>query len=89
MSVRMLVETVPTARRGAAMGIYQAVYGLGMFLGPVIAGMVIERFSVAPAGGEPLLVQGYSANFYVSMGIALMGIVLSLIVNRQKEEASK
>jgi MFS family permease len=65
------------------MGIYQAVYGLGMFLGPVIAGAVIEKFSFSPIMSQPQLVRGYSANFYVSMGIALAGMVLAFILNRR------
>ena len=56
---------VASDRRGAAMGVYQAVYGIGMFLGPVLAGEVIARFffiadpappeahSSGPPGGMP------------------------------------
>ena len=82
LTMSSAIETVPDARRGAAMGIYQAVYGLGMFLGPVIAGSVIERFS---AGGQAA-VSGYAANFHVAMGIALIGgaLALALVQGRRK-----
>ena len=47
------IRDIPNERRGAAMGIYQAVYGAGMFLGPVIAGRVIDGFSIAGADLAP------------------------------------
>ena len=85
LTMSSAIETVPNERRGAAMGIYQAVYGLGMFLGPVIAGWVIERFSVADAGAVNS-VPGYVANFYAAMGIALAGGVLALLLTPGKRE---
>ena len=71
------IETVPNEKRGAAMGIYQAIYGLGMFLGPVIGGFVIERTSG--------VVQGYIANFYVATGIAVFGGLLALLLTGRKK----
>jgi len=82
LTMASAVETVPDSRRGAAMGIYQAVYGLGMFLGPVIAGNVIERFSL---GGTDL-VRGYSANFHVCAVIAAAGIVLAFLFTRRAKK---
>ncbi len=78
LTMASAIETVPDAKRGAAMGIYQALYGIGMFLGPVIGGMVIEKFS-GPAA-DPVPVQGYIANFYAAMGIALAGGVLAVVM---------
>ena len=71
------IETVSDENRGTAMGIYQAVYGLGMFLGPVIAGTIIERFSAA---GEAVPAAGYVANFRVETAVALLGFFLALIL---------
>ncbi len=68
------VETVPDDRRGAAMGIYQAVYGLGMFAGPMIAGWVIE------IAGKGSAASGYTANFYVMAAIAAAGGVLAVLL---------
>ena len=79
LTMSSAIESIPDARRGAAMGIYQAVYGLGMFLGPVIAGWVIERFSTA---GDLAAVPGYVANFYVAMGIAIVGGALAAALVR-------
>ena len=82
LTMASAIETVPNAKRGAAMGIYQAVYGIGMFTGPVLSGVVIERFGGSAAGVVP--VQGYIANFYVAMGIALNGAFLAfLLVGRR------
>ena len=78
------IETVPDEKRGAAMGIYQAVYGLGMFLGPVIAGAVIARFSDT-AGGEAGALPGYVANFRVAMGISAAGGILAFLLTEKGE----
>ena len=79
------IEEIPDDKRGAAMGIYQAVYGLGMFIGPVLAGIVLERFS--PAGsGEASVVPGYSAVFYMAMAIALIGLVLAVFLTNDHQE---
>ena len=90
LTMASAIETVDNEKRGAAMGIYQAIYGLGMFLGPVIAGAVIERFSVVSAG-EVLTVPGYIANFRVAMGIAAAGGVLAVLLggSRKKDAAER
>ena len=80
LTMASAIETVPNEKRGAAMGIYQAIYGVGMFIGPVLAGAVIEVFDPAPANGIP--VQGYIANFYVALGIALLGGVLAVFLDK-------
>ncbi len=79
------IEEIPNEKRGAAMGIYQAVYGLGMFLGPVIAGAVIERHSVTASGGISV-VSGYTANFYMAMAVSLAGMALAFLLNRGKRK---
>ena len=75
------VESIRDESRGAAMGFYQAVYGLGMFAGPVIAGAVVERFSET-AGTAVNAAPGYVANFYVAMGAAIVGGVLAFVLTR-------
>ena len=81
LTMASAIETVPNEKRGAAMGIYQAVYGLGMFLGPVIGGIVIEKFGGSAAAEVP--VQGYIANFYVAMIIALIGGFLAVALTKK------
>ena len=83
LTMASAIQTVPEEKRGAAMGIYQVVYGLGMFLGPVIAGAVIARFSGAGASG-PALRAGYVANFRVAMGIAMAGGLLASLLTADK-----
>jgi len=34
------IETTPVARRAMIRGIFQSIYAVGMFLGPVIAGQI-------------------------------------------------
>ena len=80
------IQDIPNERRGAAMGIYQAVYGLGMFLGPVLAGWVIERFSGTGAAGEILAVPGYVANFRVGAAIAVLGGLAAGLLTRRKKK---
>ena len=83
LTMASAIETIPNEKRGAAMGIYQAIYGLGMFIGPVIGGYVIEKFGGTAANTVP--VQGYVANFYVAMIIALIGGLLALILTKRRQ----
>ena len=83
LTMASAIETVPGAKRGAAMGIYQAVYGIGMFLGPVLGGAVIEQFGGTAAGIVP--VRGYIANFYAAMAVAAAGGILAVLLNGKKK----
>ncbi|MBR0086613.1 MAG: MFS transporter [Lachnospiraceae bacterium] len=78
LTMASAIETVPNARRGAAMGIYQALYGVGMFLGPVIGGVIIDRFGGSAEGAA--ITAGYTANFYTAMGIAIFGGILAVVI---------
>jgi MFS family permease len=40
------IRGVASHQRASAMGVYQAIYGLGMFLGPVLVGMVSDRIGL-------------------------------------------
>ena len=78
LTMASAIETIPGERRGAAMGIYQAVYGVGMFLGPVIAGGMIEKFSDASGA-----LAGYQANFRLCAGIAFVGALTAVAFVRK------
>ena len=80
LTMASAIQNIPNEKRGAAMGIYQAVYGLGMFVGPVLAGAVIERFSAGAANAVP----GYIANFHVAAVIALAGGVAAMLLVRKR-----
>lgn len=41
------IEDVAPEKRGAAMGFYQSIYGLGMFIGPVLVGSLSESFDLS------------------------------------------
>ena len=84
MTMADAIANIPDARRGAAMGFYQSVYGLGMFLGPVAAGAVVERFS---AGAD--LAAGYRANFAVMAAVALAGALLAWLFTHDVPKRSQ
>ena len=88
LTMASAIETVPENRRGAAMGIYQAIYGLGMFAGPVIAGWVIEGFSKASAGEETIR-PGYTANCYAMAAIAVIGGILAVLLTQGRRRQPK
>ena len=50
------------------------------------AGAVIERFGGTEPGVVP--VQGYIANFYVSMAVALLGGLLAVLLTARKKPAA-
>ncbi len=41
------IKTVVDGKRASAMGFFQAIYGVGMFAGPVLVGSVSDAFSLA------------------------------------------
>lgn len=63
------IRDIPRQMRGAAMGVYQAVYGAGMFIGPVLAGWIIAS--------QPTQTQGMVLNFQINGGLALVGALLT------------
>ncbi|MCL4464628.1 MAG: MFS transporter [Chloroflexi bacterium] len=66
-SQAILTECFPPSQRGMAMGISSTVVGLGYFVGPIIAGLVIDNF-------------GWRFVFLVTLPIALAGLVTALLV---------
>ena len=59
------IRAVPQHQRATAMGFFQAVYAIGMFLGPAAGGPIAERF-------------GLSAVFYSTAVICLLSVVLAV-----------
>jgi predicted MFS family arabinose efflux permease len=66
VTVAGAIQNIAPEVRGAATGFYQSVYGAGMFLGPILAGGLVQAF-------------GYRANFFWMAGILLAGAALSLL----------
>ncbi|MCL2665684.1 MAG: MFS transporter [Defluviitaleaceae bacterium] len=79
MLAGLSVRGVEESKRATAMGFFQAVYGLGMFIGPFFAGIVSENF-------------GLNAAFVVTgcVGLAAFaaaGITMPKIVKKNISEA--
>lgn len=71
----MAIESISPEKRATAMGLYQAVYAIGMFVVPLIAGILNSSIGIA-------------AGFYFSGLLALTALFLMVIWNpalRKKE----
>nr|WP_034748462.1 MFS transporter [Halalkalibacter wakoensis] len=70
----MSIESISPEKRATAMGIYQALYAIGMFVGPFVAGVLNSSF-------------GISAGFYFT---GLLGLTAcALIVFWEKKKSNK
>ena len=63
----ILTECFPPHQRGMAMGVSSTVVGLGYFVGPIIAGLVIDNL-------------GWRYVFLVTVPLSLAGLALALLV---------
>ncbi|WP_066521247.1 DHA2 family efflux MFS transporter permease subunit [Curtobacterium ammoniigenes] len=66
LSLTLLVGSVPTAFRTAAIGIWSGVSGLGVALGPLIGGAVVQGWS-------------WEAIFWLNVPVGLVAVPLALI----------
>ena len=58
------IKKMPEEKRGTAMGIFQAVYGLGMFMGPLLMGIISDMFE-------------FSLSFVILGGVCFITAVIS------------
>ena len=69
-------QTIDEDKRSAAMGFFQATYAFGMFIGPVILGVFVDR-------------TGISGGFFAAAAFAAIGLALTLILLSSNKTANK
>jgi len=67
----LVIRDVAPPYRASVMGFYQAVYGLGMFLGPVVTGMVSDFFGTTAA--------------YISVGVLTAASAMLVFLLKEKK----
>lgn len=70
----LCIENIDPAKKTTAMGFFTSVYGIGMTLGPVITGFMIDLSGMAPA-------------FFLLAGFSFAGMVSALVWLERKKAA--
>lgn len=76
---------IDASLQGVAMGAYQSLYGIGMFMGPILAGWLME-VAARGMGGVDALIPGYRAVFLCAAGIGALGAVLSAFLPQKRRD---
>ena len=76
LTLTVLADVVPAAKRGAAFGVWGAMAGLGVALGPVIGGAVVEWSS-------------WQWIFWINVPIGLVLIPLTLLLRESRGGAGR
>lgn len=63
----LCIRTVPMERKSTAMGLFQALYGIGMTAGPVLIGRIVES-------------RNYTIAYMIFAGIATVTMLLALVL---------
>lgn len=72
----MAIRTVPMERKSTAMGLFQALYGIGMTAGPVLIGQMVDSWN-------------YVMAYLIFAVVAAITMVLSLVLVPWMEKYSK
>jgi MFS family permease len=62
------INAVPPRHRATAMGVFQAIYALGMSLGPILSGMLADRAGIASTfylASIPCLISAIAVGFFL------------------------
>ncbi len=77
LTLSILTETYPPARRAGAFGMWAAIAGLGFGLGPVVGGLLLS-------------VSDWSSVFWVNVPIAVVGLAVTAVaVDESKDPAHR
>lgn len=74
LNMSIAVRTVAPEKKSTAMGAYQALYGIGMTLGPVVMGRLVDW-------------SGYRPSYLVMAGFAFLAAIYSVICYRFVSES--
>jgi MFS transporter, DHA1 family, multidrug resistance protein len=69
----MAIQTISNNKRATAMGLFQAIYAIGIFMGPFAAGLFSQKLY-------------FAAVFYLAGMIGLIGMILSILWRRKKSK---
>ena len=76
LTMSLAIRHFPGDRRSTAMGCYQAIYGIGMFVGPILVGRCADLF-------------GMKSGYFLVAAILLLIIPLSAAWAREELQSSK
>ncbi|MBR6762710.1 MAG: MFS transporter [Clostridia bacterium] len=71
----LAIKNIQSEKRGAAMGFFQSIYALGMFIGPLITGWLTK---IAAAGGLSTL-ESLQVGLTVVSAIGIPALILSIL----------
>ena len=74
VAMGLSIKSVPQEERASAMGIFQAIYALGMFAGPTISGFVAQSW-------------GLNAVFWSTSAFSLIGLLFTFLPALRQDSA--
>ena len=75
-SLSIITATFSGKERGAAIGVWAAMSGLAIAIGPVVGGFLVEHVS-------------WESIFYINVPIGLIGLTMTFLIVRESRDTSK